>query len=629
MSRFLILCQSEVTSRALNAWRALLCCETLDAPAGTSPLTTIVFDPNSCPQEGGTVAYEMLVERLEAAAELNRGSSGSNEVVVIVDSVLPMDMCVLSESGTWDHLIAMLVLTFPEIRWVFGVIQGVVKDGGDRFELEDHDLVSLLAKPRRDSLLDPTGLREWVKSRTNAKLSPKARTDAHNEFRIPRRLWRAAAIDEEQEYAFMHGYTAFRYGFRADIVISWSLMDALFGKSLALRGHHGYFLLLEDMRLRFPDKPSRMHLSRLPRRDVLSGENGRAHHCPLLEDSKDISQYRFLITTGQMGKDQGIVREAEEYLERKLFGRGSVIYKPVGGIVDLWEKAGLTAELGGGTRSGNAPAFIWPPTFQEENPLSGHGTPSKLALVAYTLLQRAGELRERAYSVKDFIRGAVLAVEATELLGGKTPTLTQAGLALKQEFEVRAECVFVGAGYHFALERRLKELEAEVEAITRWFHENSREKSAWNAKAGVLNRLALVFRGAGQLEEEQRCLVDFRKLNRKMSRPNTLNPLLWTIHGTLAYGEWLMASFPRILLLTSVWLALLTGVASSIGDFGGVVDATSGVVSWFFGGSAQSTRGNAHLTQSLLGVLSWFGVVAGVFHIGILISYLYSLIARK
>lgn len=648
MPRYLILAQSKVTAAALDAWRSLLGGE---ARFGKELLPeAIVFDSPGGIGEAGVFAYHTLVQRLEIAAGLGDGAQVPGEIVVLVDSIRPEGLSAVSEGGSWDHLLALLILTFPEVRWIFGVIQ---RGAGDRcageggFPAEEHDLLSLLTRPRRHPLLDPTGLREWVRERTNEKLRELARQESGEGKagedpeapQLPRRASLCASIDEEVEFACMHGYAAWRYGFRSELVTSWSLMEYLFGKEAKKRGGHGYDLLLEDMRLQFPDKPGKdVHLSYLERRRDGKNEEGagRAGHCPLLDDDHDTSRHRFLITTGQMGKDKDLLRANERYLARKVFGRGAVLYKPVGGILDLWERTNLIEDLEGEGRPGNAPGFIWPPEFCEEGPFDGHGAPGKLALVATTLLRRASQLRTTATMVTDFLRGAVLATEATELLAGRTPNLTLSGLALKHEFEVRAECAFVGAGYHFSLGRRLKELEQEVQAVAKWCHKPSRKRIGWDAQTTVLGRLVLLYREFGQQEEENACLVALRRLNRKLRRPKGLNaffnPFAWMVHGALAYGEWLLASFSHLVLMTLLWIVSLAAGASEIGvaSYYDPIHATSQVFSWTIGGGAQAFPHAAGLMrESMLMVLSWVGVVIGVFHLGILISYLYSLIARK
>lgn len=70
-------------------------------------------------------------------------------------------------------------------------------------------------------------------------------------------------------------------------------------------------------------------------------------------------------------------------------------------------------------------------------------------LIAETLLRRAEIFASEACTVKDYIKGAVLATEALEMLGGRTATLSLVALGLNHQFEVLAECAFVGVGYHF------------------------------------------------------------------------------------------------------------------------------------------------------------------------------------
>src|SRR5207249_821963 len=136
---------------------------------------------------------------------------------------------------------------------------------------------------------------------------------------------------------------------------------------------HGYSLLLEDMRLAFPDKPMSVHLSRLDERAVW---------CPLLAWEKDTSRWRFLITSGQGGIDKTLLATNQDYLRNHQ--HGTVLYKPVGGLVDLWDKLGLPRD---------AVNFSWPPSLDVLGKEGlGHGTPGKLMLIADRLLQSARSL---------------------------------------------------------------------------------------------------------------------------------------------------------------------------------------------------------------------------------------------
>lgn len=621
MQKYVILTQFKATANALSAWRKLLIGDTvLNSDLAPEP---IIFDVDSFGQEGAVHAYQTLVNLITTAARMDKDNDGTETAVVMVDSVRPAGLSAVAEGVTWDHLMAMLILTFQEVYWVFGTFRDHRTEDKEhvtgvrpiRFPQDDHDLACLFTKPSRPTLFDPTGLREWVKHKTNETLTGLSAKSGKKGYLLPYRRELAAAIDEENEFAFLHGYIAYRYGFRTDVVTSWSLMADRFGGGAEEIGSHPYSLLLEDMRLNFPDKPRGVHLSRL---------KDRGTFCTLLNDDRDRSEWRFLITTGQMGSDKALMYENIEYLERKSYGRGGVLYKPIGGIADLWERVGLFEELVDDGRAGNAQGFRWPPVFDEDIIYEGHGSPGKLKLIASTLLWRGSTLKKNLTSASELIRGAVFALDAAELLGGKTPTTTFSALTLKNEFEVRAECEFTGAAYHFSIKTRLKEMEAEVASVTRWYHEDVRRQSALEAKAKILSRLVAVFNEAGRMEEEMVCLALLRRINRKLSAPANLNPFSWLTHGLLSYGEWLLASFLRLGLLTACWVTLFVVLSWILdrGSFSSPVKGTSTVILWFFG-NPDTTGANR------LQVLSWFVVITGVFHIGVLISFLYSLISRK
>jgi len=644
--RYLILAQSECTASALGAWLELLGGE----PPKEGNGNPIVIDSTQRGRDGGLDVYHSVAERMERAFN-HLPIVQHGDIVVLVDSVKLSDLSAVSEGMGWDHLVALLILTFPEVKWVFGIIMG----DSPVLLREDHSLASLITKTRRDPIFDPTGLREWVRARTNEKL-----VDLHNksgeagqtvalQLPIRREANLAAALDDEVDYATIHAYTAYRYGYRADILTTWALMKERFGSDRAKRlppsESHGYRLLLEDMRLTFADKPGYTHLSKLPAyAQGTSARQGRAHHCPLLSDDRDKSEWRILITSGQIGYDDTLVDENETYLLRKRTGSGAVCYKPLGGLCDIWTKTGLRGDGEHAQNNrGNALGFLWPPEEIMDDLHDGHGSPGKLGMVARVLVERAGLAGREASSARDWIKAALLASEAAELLGGKTPTLTLAALALKHEFEVRAECTFIGAGFHFGLDQRLKEIKAEVESVCRWFHEEKRIQAKLDAETTIINRLKLAFSEAGQLEEEERCLIKLRWLNRLMATPKGwrhLTVVHWVGWLVLAYGEWLLGSFARLITLTIAWVVGLGWAARALTKQDAVPsihETGSQTIGWFFGGNAASDPQVAFEKIQIFGdplsisihVLSWVAVAAGVFHVGILVSYLYSLISRK
>ena len=369
MTQILLLAQSEPAERALIAWLEVLnFVETHGASSRPESLMLKGLDP------AGGSTFAILADRLEFLVNGENSVIPMNQVIVLVDSVRPRELTAVTESLTWDHLVARLVLCFPEIVWVFGVIAGFESELEESFfPAREHGLLSLVTGGRREPLFDATGLRDWVRRCTNETLTWVAN---HAEAsgprlgvssKLPIRKHLAASIDDEKSYAYFHAYAAYRYGFRADVVTSWALMSQLFDQA-GERIAHGYDLLLEDMRLNFPDKPADVHLSSLRLvRDSNGVESGRSKHCRLLDDVRDTSRWRFLITTGQVADQENLMDDNEQYLRGKLIGRGGVFYKPFGGVLEVWEKTGLTGDLSGvnGGRAGNADDYEWPPLQQE------------------------------------------------------------------------------------------------------------------------------------------------------------------------------------------------------------------------------------------------------------------------
>jgi hypothetical protein len=602
MPRCLIIAQSSQTAAALNSWR-----EAAGYPG--------VFGPDSCPDPilcdpvamsstDGAQVYAALAAQIDASAKEGDADVIEDGVVALVDQVRPQKMSVVTEGSSWDQAIASLVLTFPQIEWLFGDGLG----GCEGFPAAAHGLSALILHPRRDPIFDPTGLRDWIRRRTNDALKHQAGDQAL--FRLPVRDLLAASIDEEQDYAYYHGYAAYRHGFRVDVVTSWALMETLFGGK-SDKTCHGYSLLLEDMRLAFPDKPMSVHLSRLAERGVM---------CPLLAWDKDTSRWRFMITSGQESLDGSVLVANKEYLRRRKHGRGDVLNKPIGGLLDLWQELELPRD---------ALNFDWPPQCIEVDDAGlGHGTPGKLMLIADRLLRSARLLCASGNSPRDFVRGALYAVEGTELLAGRTATMALGGTILKHKLEARAECAFPGAGRRIGIHRRVKELKDETAAVAKWFCRSARRRAGLGAEVSALAELAAIYSEDGQLEEELVCLVALRRGNRKLSRPSGLarwDPLSWVSHLALWYAEFLLSSFTQIWLMTMLWLVVLTGAALWLTPEYANHEraAATAAIYWFIALSPELQGG------PLVTVLSWCGVACGLFHIGVLISYLYSLVSRE
>ena len=121
----------------------------------------------------------------------------------------------LSTSQQKQHpsltLAAMLVLTFPEVRWLF---LGATPDNEVEAIFKHHafsaDNLNEVLTSGADvvSLFDPSGLRNHI--RANIKKGKETREHAKA---LPLRDKQCASIDDEEPYAFLHGYVGYKLGF--------------------------------------------------------------------------------------------------------------------------------------------------------------------------------------------------------------------------------------------------------------------------------------------------------------------------------------------------------------------------------------------------------------------------------
>nr|VFJ73427.1 MAG: hypothetical protein BECKFW1821C_GA0114237_10507 [Candidatus Kentron sp. FW] len=630
MTHHLILAQSEVTANALGAWLELL---------GEKPLAD--DDPRCivCPEdirlETIPDVYENLCERIDETVRAGADSISLNRVTVLVDSVDIDELNAISEGGGWNSLIAMLILSFPEIRWVFGVIEGKRSEEKQRI-IEWHLLPSLLANWHRDPLFDPTGLRNWIRAKTNVELEKLWG------LRVQERDGLAASIDDDKSYAQLHGYIAYRFGYRADVITRWISMKERFRigvgkKQGSSKNPHGYWLLLEDMSLNFPDRRLAIHLLNL-------GE--RARQCPQLDSANpdsENSEHRILITVGRTGLgDNYTLRENRSYLRNKRRGRGKVVLKLTSGLFDLWEQCGLLRKNRRSHRPGDADWFSesrnrLPQSMETEKQHGGHGAQGRLLLLVDQLLDRARIYIRRTITVGEAVRGAVLATDALELSGSKNSTRTIDALSLKHRFEVLAECQFSGIEHHIKIEPRMEEIELEMASISRL----SGEKVALNAQMHILNELVRLLREHNQFDEEQVCMRRVRQLHTTLWM--RARPWRYGFWPFIRYTEQLLASFPRFLSIVTVWLLVLAALFAwalpqeAVGATGGILERIvlgleSAITSFFsVGAPIYHSIDNAPITLPSwkMVFVSSLAIVSGFLHLGVLITHLYTLVSRR
>lgn len=671
-----IVCQSELSIAPLKTWcKWLSFCGQIE-----EEVPVVVIDVYEHSKRG--ITFTELFERIVKQLEKTIQSDGCMNVLLdgISDHTGERNsLSLVSSEDDSANIIAMLIMLYPDISWTILEIDPIHSRIPERNRFPN-SLVEFCC-------FDPAGLRDLIRDRTNEDLARMAKEAVkrtgreHAPFQLPRRRERAVVIEDEEDFALLYGYTAYKFGFRTEVVSSWQHMQEVFGQESPGRDQQGllhealhpYRLIIEDMRLQFADKPASKNLSSL---------EDRAKHCPLLSNDLDHSDFRFLITTGQQSDGDFIVRDNQDWLYNKSHGIGKVLFKPIGGPLEFWREAGLNRALDGGVATG----FVSPPEKVMDDLYGGHGAPGKLALVAKKLIDRARRVAADAATPREFILSAVLANDAFELLGGKTPTLALEALKIRVTSEVKAECAFVGAGFHIELDDRYAEIERDVRSVCRWYRKRDQKWCEWDAQAAIYNELVKVYREAGQMEEENKCLVKFRKFNRKLDRPRNVlsfqsrwNPFAWAFHGVMAYAEFLLVSLPRITISFALWIAFFTflgwALVGSLDDRRSVSSAAkddqSAVVAdnfqsdsplndaiapniqgefrfgenrqppqnflarqlnWMIGGGAHEAEFESQESQARDAILVWLSIfsnIIGVFHFSILMSFMYSLISRK
>lgn len=515
----------------------------------------------------------------------------------------------------FSPLLAMLILAFPEIQWVAPADACEQSDDQRWTEDELYRNAHTFGTPgslkeafnlKREGfvpLFDPTALRNRIRG-----------VIVRNENKhkdVPIRTRQAAAIDEEKSYAYLHAYTAYRFGFRSHVVTSENMMSHLF--SNAPKTNLGdNFLLFEDLYLQFAEAKE-TGLSILSDRDTHFPKLNRAAH-------------RIVITAGHGRKaDREKLQKNKAHLrEFRHLQHNCILFKPLAGVFDLWKDSGLDQKLG---KRGLADGFIWPPKHYDNVDNEGHSAPGRLLEIATRLVDRAEHLLPEVHTVADCVHGAVLASDALELLAERTPTSALEALMLKQQFEVLAECQFCGVQDNLDVKSRLEDIQTNIKSLSYWFDSKRKDFIKWNAEAATISKLILLYREFNSFDEEQEVLARNRTLHRKMwFNKNSL----WKPFEIIAwYVEYLLGSIPRFIVAIFLWtfvfaiLYCLTSGATVTGnDFSFRIFQS---ISSFLAVQPPPDE----YVKGLNALVVESAIIAGFVHLGIFISHLYSIISRR
>lgn len=613
MLRLLILAQSPQTRDALRAVTALRVGRGED--------------------DGHRVPARVVESGLERSSDLFRELSGwieqefagshfpHDELVVLVDSSDPFRLNPIGPDG-WDTTIAMLILAFPEIRWIFGVSASGHKENAACDQIiKWHGLPAFVQGIEANPLFDGSGLRNWVRSR--AQSGEKAA-----DFLPLRPQW-AAAIDDEVSYSYLNAYVCYRFGFRAWAVTTDRLLRSLFEKS---QPEHPADLTFEDLYLGLRDKANDIRYSDLRTRDQS------------LPGLAAVGQRCFVTTAHRKGGGSGLDAPENGAFIQSLKDAdrgGSRILKPSPGIFTVWQEAGLLHQMAsfdraGRRQRGNAPGFIWPPALvpTDDSGSRSHSAPGRLLQVSEFVVARAErQITKGINNVPEAVHGAVLASSAYELLGHRTPTTSRDALELKHRFEVLAECQFGGVEFSLDLKPRFQEIRREMAMLGEWFSKKRSAASIVNGELILVSRLLTVFQSYHELDEAEMCLRRIRDLHRK-AWVQKLGLRGWAVLPIRWYIEKLMGSTQLIFWAIIFWLTALVlarlGLEWPASGWPTVnlwMQSVSESVRAFAGGEAwKPDMGKAWDWKMLL--WSIVGALLGFLHLGILIAHIYRRFSR-
>lgn len=528
----------------------------------------------------------------------------------------------------WCTLLAMLVLALPEVHWVFRSreINADFDCLADVHLLDSSNnllYVLRLHDAGYTPLFDPSGLRNHIRGRLRNQTDLEGR---HEAAHVPVRSSLAASIDDEEAYAFFTAYAAYRFGYRCHVVTTRAMFERLFGKknqarplpnSIPLR-EAKISLSLEDLYLRFPDHRPESHMSDLAKRD-----EGFAR-------LRDISN-RVFVTIGQpesMGSEAwgNISSYLRELSARGVFTR--VLYKPLSGFFDIWERSGLMAKLNYGMHKGLAKGFEWPPRRQILSEKTGtHSTPARLRTVGERLIERSEAILAQAKSVQDAVYGALLALEALEYVGPLAPTTALEALARKHELEVQAECLSFGVEYNIDVGLRLAEIQREIREIAHHFNPKTRNLSSMDAEASIVSALALRYREFNQFDEDQECSKRIRDLYRHLwlRRHRRWAWIVWPVRW---YVDLLLNSISTFVLMIILWIVVFTFLFAMFPHLGydhSIFHGLKDAITSFVGVQPAHERSGS----VAIDLLSMFASVLGFVHLGIFVSHIYSIMVRR
>jgi hypothetical protein len=332
---------------------------------------------------------------------------------------------------------------------------------------------------------------------------------------------------------------------------------------------------------------------------------------------------RFIITYGDASEkddrtEKSLAEQVNMYNSKEISSKMFIRYKPLADIHSLGRQTNLY-KLWRETRKENAEKIKNTP---EEK--SSHSAEGIVLDIAEILCERAKKILRDEKCIQDLIHAALLAVEAKELLGGKTATISLEMLDVQHQAELLAECRCCGTDYNKrTILHRIAEIRKEVYLICQWYRPASRRLAGLSARSKIVGGLTKILEDARQIEEYDLALIETRRLS----------GLLFVHHNRWAlpfypfrwYFEYLQRSLKHFAFVILLWFILFV-ILWSWNFNHRLSESVHEVFDLFWKRGTPAISGRSTFLTQFLGV---FPYIIGITHILVLISNLHARIQRK
>lgn len=567
-------------------------------------------------------AFHRISEKIDENSPDGLWELGSDGLTILCDPVDASSLSITANAPGWDQLIALLVVSHPDVNWAFLDIKNIPPDAPD---LKHYRIRSAIEKHELCELFDVNGLRQWIYYISGIQ------HDADGAIAYPS-VRRAVSVDEELSFAFMGAYAQYRAGYNAVPVFTWSQLT----QAAKLPSLH---CTLEDLNAEFLDLPVRIKISVLEERDKYLPQLG------VLDAGLDsATKYvRTILTTGSSASESKILDENERYLESRFSGRSKLIYKPIQSIhsiIDHFQASSNEYEnrnLGKASQIRRAYSDLkYFLGFYEAKAISDHGQSHSIhgfrALLAQRLMDRAHAVSSAGGSfLYTNILVAVLCSEALRIIANRAPTLSIEALKLREVSEVSIESQFDGVGFDIDLASRFSDIYANLQEISKSYRAAEQYSSLSNHYRNIVQSILKEIDKSSRYSERIQCLnelrkYEFRDRTRKahVSYRSFVAVFYWYFNSVLG-------SFRASIAGWGIWLGLFVLMKFLLGHFGLLsgFSYTDIVTTYLFG--PQAPDGLLDFFQQSIVVRS-FGIacgLVGLFHIGVLISHAFNFIDRR